>query len=158
MREALLAMRDENYVFNHMITGEDFDMGSNIVEHSVKTSFALMNDSVSKPSPGMKLKEMKTYKQPIPEPVNMTMDFLIPYTNFVNRICSEDKISLSVISRDNIYPVINKEKGAEVAVKFVKGLCQFRFGKIMNEKTKCFKRYHPYDIDCPDKENLESKW
>ena len=25
MREALLAMRDENYVFNHMITGEDFD-------------------------------------------------------------------------------------------------------------------------------------
>ena len=25
MREALLAMRDENYVFNHMITGEDSD-------------------------------------------------------------------------------------------------------------------------------------
>ena len=53
----------------------------------------------------MKLKEMKTYKQPIPEPVNRTMDFLIPYTKFVNRICSEDKISLSVISRD-VYPVI----------------------------------------------------
>ena len=41
MREALLAMRDENYAFNHMITGGDFDMGSNIVEHSVKTSFPL---------------------------------------------------------------------------------------------------------------------
>ena len=88
---------------------------------------------------------MKTYKQPIPEPVKTTMDFLIPYTKFVNRICSEDKISLSVISRD-VYPVINKEKGAEVAVTFAKGLCQLEFGKIMNEKTKCFKRYHPYDI------------
>ena len=103
------------------------------------------------------LKGSKYFKCRYYEKLNEKRDFLIPYTKFVNRMCSEDKISLSVINRDNIL-YVNKEKGAEIAVKFVKGPCQLGFGKIMNQKTKCFKRYHPYDIDCPDKENLESKW
>ena len=63
-----------------------------------------------------------------------------------------------MITRDNIYPVINKEKGADVAHRFVHGLCKLGFGKITKDKPKSFKRYNPYDSDTPDKENLVGKY
>ena len=47
-----------------------------------------------------------------------------------------------------MYPVINKEKGSDVAMRFVNGLCSEGFGEITyNDETKqrCFKRFHPED-------------
>ena len=59
-----------------------------------------------------------------------------------------------------MYPVINKEKGSEVAIRFVKGLCSVGLGEVVSneENKKCFKRFHPNDDECPDKEDLKIKW
>ena len=73
-----------------------------------------------------------------------------------NKVLQEEEVQLSRVSRDNIYPVINKEKGALVAMKSVQGICKLGFGKI-DGINKQFKRYLPTDADCPDKENLPSK-
>ena len=40
---------------------------------------------------------------------------------------------------------------------YIKGLCNLGLGKL-DMNTKRFKRFLPTDDDCPDKENLESKW
>ena len=88
----------------------------------------------------------------------MNVDFLILHSHIVKRLCKKERIPLSTITRDNIYPVINKEKSSEVANRFLNGLCNLGFGEITDEKPKCFKRYHPDDMMCPDKENLKSTW
>ena len=151
LRNAESIYQGKNQEFNHIICKDDFLMAKYIVSHSNDISFALMDKKHANHSSSHIL------KPGIPDPENMTIDFLVPHQKFVKRLLRESEVPLSIISRDNLYPVINKEKGALVANRFVRGLCTVGLGKI-DEKTKRFKRFLVSDDDCPDKENLESKW
>ena len=91
----------------------------------------------------------------------MNIDFLIKHHLVLKRIFKSEKLPLSTISGNNMYPVINAEKGTDVAKRFVNGLCSVGLGEVIVDqetKQKCFKRFHPDDEDCPDKENLKLKW
>ena len=152
LREAVMK---NNYVhgysFQNLVVKENFIMAKELVNHYIQTCFTLLsNDNRSS-----KTKSVLS-KQSIPEPENKTVEFLIPHKRFVQRLLQGEEVQLSRVSRDNIYPVINKEKGALVAMKFVQGICKLGFGKI-DGINKQFKRYLPTDADCPDKENLPSK-
>ena len=151
LREAEAKMQNEDYNFNNIVTKDDFLMAKYIVNHSNNISFALMDKSNSNRSSNHIL------KPGVPDPENMTVEFLIPHQKFVKKLLKEEEVPLSIISRDNLYPVINKKKGTLVANRFIRGLCNLGLGKI-DEKTKRFKRFLTTDYDCPDKENLESKW
>ena len=128
-------------------------MAIKIVHHSNSTSFFLIEKFGE-----FKSGKMKTIKQGIAQPDNMNMDFLMQHNHIVKRIIKSEKMPLSDITRDNVYPVINKEKGAKVASRFINGLCCLGFGEITGDKKRNFKRYNPEDKDCPDKENLKHKW
>ena len=142
-------------------------MARNLVQYSVQTSMLSIGGStVSDVAPGV---SVNLKKSNIPEPKNMSVEFLVPHSRFVQRIVSEEITPHARISRDNIYPTINGEKNAGAAHRFVNGLCEIGLGEIkeiMNKKgvkQLCFKRFHPYqrcggEEDNPEKENLLSLW
>jgi len=55
----------------------------------------------------------------------------------VRNILKEDKIPMSAITRDKIYPVLNNQSGSIIAnPKFVKGLESLGFGKYSPDRSK----------------------
>jgi len=76
----------------------------------------------------------------------MNIDFMFKHNNIVKRLVKNERTPLADITRENVYPVIDKEKGAEVASRFINGLCSLGFGEIIGDKRKSFKRYNPEDI------------
>jgi len=89
-------------------------MARDIINHSNENSFALLNKDklISKAKSGK--------KEGIPDPENMSLEFLIPYKQFVEKLIKPKEVALSTVTRDNMYPVINKEKGASVGMEYAK--------------------------------------
>ena len=75
-------------------------------------------------------------KSGIPEPENMSLEFLARYRSHVTNILKDDIISLSKIAGNNLYPTINHVKGAEPARKFTNGLCHMGFGELTEMKNE----------------------
>ena len=120
------------------ITKTDFEMAMNIVNHSNETSFILADGKNEKD------KRRLTLKQKIPQPENMNIDFLVKHNQIVKRICKNERVPLSTITGNTMYPVINKEKGSDVAMRFVNGLCSEGFGEITyNEEAKMLQTFSP---------------
>ena len=139
--------------FSYKVTGSDFAHAMKIVEYSIQNSIAMLsNNSESSVS-------TKNAKSSLPSPQNLTVDFLIPHSAAVKRVLNNDTTLMADISRFKMYPIINDVKNASVGESFVKGLENLGFGKIiLSNGRKMFKRYHPCDANCPDKENLVEKW
>jgi hypothetical protein len=85
---------------------------------------------------------------------NFTLEHTMMYQRRVKKIMSTPKIQLSAVAKDKIYPIINNVAGAQVGLDFLRGLENDGLGKI---QEKSFKRYHPDDADCIDKENLRKR-
>jgi hypothetical protein len=167
LREANSKCLDEIYEYKDVVSGEDMFMARNLVQYSVQTSMLCIGGStVSDVAPCV---SFNLKKSNIPDPKNMSVEFLVHHSRFVQRIVSEEITPLARISRDNIYPTINGEKNAGAARRFVNGLCEIGLGEmkeVMNKKgvkQLCFKRFHPYqrcggEENNPEKENLLSLW
>ena len=82
-------------------------MAINIVEYSVRSSILAIGEKESK-IPASSRTSLK--KSNIPEPKNMSVDFLVPHANFVQRLVVDESIPLGKINKDNIFPTINGEK------------------------------------------------
>ena len=135
------------------VTKSDFEMASRIVECSVDTAFSLLKSSkkvASKPG-SSKIKEQ------LPEPENFSIDFAQKHQRLVQRILSQPSIPLSVVSRDKIYPVINSVSGSKVGNKFLLGLQHIGLGHI-SPVSKSFKRHHPKDDECHNRDEIRKKY
>ena len=138
---------------SNTVTKQDVVMAKKIADSSVSTAFALLeNENQSSAT-----KKGPLRQPPLPEADQLTMEYLLPYHNKVRKIVKEDKIPMSAITRDKIYPVVNNQSGSLIASKFVKGLESLGFGKY-SPNSKSFKRFSPGDDDCPDREKLIQKY
>ena len=102
-------------------------------------------------------------KQGVPSPDTMTIDFLITHLGHVKKFLSKEQTPLSAITENNIHPVINKQKGKAHGKRFVEVVCKLGLGHIESEGTgknakRVFKRHHPEDDECPDRENVHEKY
>ena len=154
MNSALFEMKNIDYIDENKISKAAFEMATKIVSSSVSTAFALLPKEAHQKT---SKKSSFTSRPPVPEPENITIEYLIPYHRQVKRILTNESIPLSLITRDKIYPVVNNESGTNVASKFVSGLENLGFGKF-SPNSKSFKRYSPEDENCPDRENLRKKY
>ena len=132
----------------------DIDMALNIVTYSVSNAFALL-PTKSRSTCNKKAKEVR--KTPLPEPENITLEHLVQYQKVTKQILQQENIPMSTISKNKIYPIVNNVSGSHVANKFVKGLEKLGLGYV-SPSSKSFKRYHPNDENCPDREGLQKKY
>ena len=131
-------------------------MSLEVVRSSVKISCTLMR----KPEEKIQSKKGTTsnsttakYKQPIPQPENMTMDYLLSNYTHARSLClKSEKVQMGVITKNKMYPHGDDlEKGRQPAFRFVRGLEFMGLGKY-SPSTDSFKRFHPNDENCPDKD------
>lgn len=137
-----------------LVCKSDIEMALNIITYSINNAFALLPNKISDRS---SKKQCEVKKTPLPDPENLTMEYLQQYQKVTKRLLQHEKIPLSSVSRDKIYPVVNNISGSQIASKFVGGLQQLGFGYV-SPSSKSFKRYHPEDENCPDKEGLRKKY
>ena len=137
---------------SEVVTEADINMANEIVTYSVEMAFSLLKGpSVEKPK---KNNNSVRFKPPLPEPENLTMDYLMTYQKCAKRFLSNESIPLSVVSRDKIYPIVNNVSGSQIANKFIGGMEKLGFGRV-SPASKCFKRHNPDDDTCPNKDELK---
>ena len=139
-----------------LVHKNDAEMALKIVDYSVNNAFALLPkiQEVSRKSSTIKM------KSPLPEPENLTMEYLRQYERVTKRLLSEKSIPLATVSKNKIYPIVNNVMGSHIANKFVNGIVKLGFGQV-SPSSKSFKRYHPNYESCPnscDKEELRKKY
>ena len=137
-------------------------MSLEVVRSSVKISCILMRKPEKKIQSKKGSAAVSTtvkYKQPIPQPENMTMDYLLSNYTHARSLClKSDKVQMGVITKNKMYPHgEDLEKGRQPAFRFVRGLECLGLGKY-SPSTDSFKRFNPNDDNCPDKEELKKKW
>ena len=142
----------DNEIINEpVISLDDFQQAMAIIKYSVETSMAIIKKSdrqLKKPASAPK-------KMPIPEPEEITMEYLINNQTHVKNILKDDETRLNEITRMKNYP--NQSGGRVPALKFVKGLAANGLGKY-SPNSDAFKRYNPNAEICPDRENVKRKW
>ena len=151
----LMETKDEELI-QFIVSKEDFQMAINIVQYSVKTSFALVNEN-NMQRKGTAAAASRSSKLPVPEPENFTMDYAVENSKIVRKYLSASSIPMSMVSRDKMYPIVNNHQGQAVGKKFVEGLKNIGLGYI-SPSSKSFKRFHPDDENCPDRDNLRRKY
>ena len=155
LRNATRAINSKEFPqYDNMINSKDIERAIQIVRYSVETSSVIAK--VSKNAEVTKIMSAKN-KEPVPEPENFTMEYLLAYIKVTRRILKKEEISVSAITRDKIYPHSSDESGAHIARKFLFGLVVLGLGELF-DNGKIFKRYHPDDEFCADKDNLKKKW
>ena len=142
---------------DNKIEKSDAEMALQIVNYSVANAFCLVPSKFATTEPAKPSSAKPVKKPPLPEPENLTIEYLQQYQKVTKRILQHEKIHLSKISKDKVYPIINDISGAHIANKFVNGLQRLGFGAV-TPTAKHFKRYHPDDAGCPDRESLRKKY
>ena len=147
-----------------MVSKDDIEKALHITRYVVQTMFIICDTGCERSTNRDILVDNRNkrlnLKQPVPQPENMSIEFLAKYRSKVLRILRDDEIEMSTVTKNGIYPEINGEKGKDVADRFVKGLVSLNLGKIYfnSNGKKIFKRFHPDSEDCPDSERVAKKW
>ena len=145
------------------ISKGDMEMSLEVVRSSVKISCILMRKpekKIQSKKGSAAISTTAKCKQPIPQPENMTMDYLLSNYTHVRSLClKSEKVQMGVITKNKMYPHGEElEKGRTPAYRFVRGLQAMGLGKY-SPSSDSFKRFHPNDENCPDKkEELKKKW
>ena len=87
--------------------------------------------------------------------------FLMVHRSHVAKLLGTESVLVTQITGNNMYPIINKERGSDYALKFVKGLCFIGLGrieKVPRLRHGVFKRYHPNDEECPQRDTVKQIW
>ena len=149
--EEVLSVDKTQIVINDpVISREDFLQAMTVIKYSVDTSMVIikkMEKQIKRHVSGIKL--------PVPEPADITLEYLINNQTHVRNILKEDETKIKDITRMKTYP--NQSGGRVPALKFVKGLAANGLGKY-SPNSDAFKRFHPNDVACPDRENVKRKW
>ena len=162
LREGQKKCEKSDYEFENVITEDDMKMAESIVDHCVRSSMiAIGGNNSNKSETPLVIK-----KSCIPEPKNMTVDFISLHQRHVVNILKNEQISLGKIAANNHYPTINNVRGSIPAQKFTNGLCHLGLGELVevsNERSKkviMFKRYHPYDtnVNAEKREKVRKIW
>ena len=130
-----------------IITKDDFQMAVNIAKFSVKNSLVIMQKNQKDEN------NAKQEKIPIPEPSQISMEYLISHQTHVKNILRTPEIQIKDITRMKNYP--NGSGGRVPALKFVKGLEMNGLGTYCKDSDS-FKRFHPDDDESSD--DVKTKW
>ena len=107
----------------------------------------------SKVSDGSTKIDNKKMKMPIPEPDHMTMEFAQCNSKFIRRLCENESIPLSEVTKNKIYPIIGGQSGNTIAHKFLCGIQNLGFGYI-SPKRKSFKRAKPEEAEDEERKEI----
>ena len=103
MRNACKTINSEEIPqYNDSINSEDLNRALQIVRYSVETCFSIVK--VNKKIGITKNLIIGKNKEPVPEPENFTMDYIMCNAKITKRILKKPEISVSLITRDKIYP------------------------------------------------------
>jgi hypothetical protein len=130
-----------------IIKKDDFLMAKEITKFCVSNSMIIIRKNEQS--------KFKKDKGDVPEPSEITIEYLMSYQSQVRNILRNNEIKINDITRMKCYPT---GKGGRLpAIKFVKGLEINGLGKYSKEADS-FKRFHPDDEECPDRDEVKSKW
>ena len=147
-----------NYFADLKISKEDMQMALTVVKHSVKISCTIMKKPEKKVAEKKKNAQANTTSLPIPDPENMTLDYLISNYAYTRSLCLQECVPVGKITRNKIYPHGEQmESGRVPAIRFLRGLEKLGLGKY-SPSTDSFKRYNPNNEECPDRDELKKKW
>ena len=118
-------------------------------------------------------KKINKDQKPIPEPKDMTLEYLCEWKTVTKNILSKDNVSLQQITRNAIYPIVGGKRGPQQALMFTKGLEELGFGNLKGNFKKevfCRKRaqseeehnelrlkFARFDVDIPQYNPNHSK-
>jgi hypothetical protein len=136
-------------LINPIITKDDFQMAVNITKFSVKNSLIIMQKNQKDEN------NAKQEKKPVPEPSQISMEYLMSHQTHVKNILRTAEIKIKDITRMKNYP--NGTGGRVPALKFVKGLELNGLGTFSKDSDS-FKRFHPDDDECPSPDDVKAKW
>lgn len=130
-----------------IIKKEDFLMAKEITKFCARNSMTIIRKNEQS--------QFNKKDKDVPEPTEITIEYLMSYQSQVRNILRNNEIKINDITRMKSYPT---GKGGRLpALKFVKGLEINGLGKYLKE-TDSFKRFHPDDEECPDREEVKTKW
>ena len=164
-----IAINNVNLISPEMdfkVTKEDYLMALTITKYSVESSFALLSNipgGSNQPSASTKGGTVSNcsggiqHALPVPEYENFTMQFAIANQRVVRKFLATDSVPLASVSRDKMYPIVQKKTGKDIAQKFVTGLTKLGLG-VISPASKAFKMYHPGEENCPDRDHLRKKY
>ena len=148
LREAV--EKENGSDFKLVIQREDIKRAIVMVKYSNAISFFLLDE---------KAKVTKGVKRSLPEPEDLTVEFLIPFNKKVKLLVTSEFTYCSSINRNNLYPIINNERSNDIGNKFIKGLVNLGFGKMETREGKPgFKPFNPNQQDCKEQKKLKSYW
>ena len=130
-----------------VITYNDMLSAISLVKYSVNCVISLI-DSAS--SNNLK-KNLKRSLSVMPEPIAIDREFLLKHRSKIqkihqNREEGSNKVSVSNITKNHLYPQINKKNGKENANKFIAGMVANGVGKMV-EDNKFFEFVDQENID-----------
>lgn len=114
------------------VTDRDFEMAVCLTQYSVSTSFALFSGDdgfniFNKMKP--KKKKIQQPKPPIPEPENVTMEYLQKQITFTQKFLNVPFVSMSEATRNKWYPSTEeKGDGRAKSFKFASGIQHLGLG------------------------------
>lgn len=157
LREGCMKVLNAEYTMEYIVTEADISMAKKLVEYSVESSCVCVGNEVKVATTNLK-------KMGIPQPENMTTEFLSRHVRHVENILKHDELPMSKISANNMYPTIDKMKGVDAAKRFVHDLVRLGMGEIRERKNEgkgqgkslVFKRFHPYDESIPNEKRKKA--
>ena len=137
---------EELVVKEKIILGDDMKMALRFIKYSVDCTVIL--SSVDKPK--------KIAQRKLPNPNIVDDEYIIMHKTKVkkmhsHKLCINNCIPLSVITKDHLYPQLGGVTGKDLAINFLKGMTNVGLGSFVED---CPKPYFQF-IDINDIENLE---
>ena len=135
-----------------VITEDDFIHAKAITKYSVETSLAIIK---KRENQVIKKSNSVTEKKIIPEPENITMEFLAVNHIHVRNILKADETKIKDVTKMKMYP--GQSGGRLPVLKFIKGLEVNGLGRY-SPNSDAFKRFNPNEESCPDRDGIKRKW
>ena len=146
---------EDDFIPDNIINKTDINRALVIVRYGVESSIVMARSVGGKDNSNKVGK--RDYREfiPIPEVENMSMDYLLENIRHTRNILSKEKVEMSKVTRDKMYPHTSSSKtqGAIYGYKFVQGIIAVGLGELQGTgKQRVFHRF------TPDNDDLRKKW
>ena len=168
IRNALNNREEEISFYDNEVNLDDMERALKIVKYCQKNSLAVCEGKVNS-VPEVVVEEKirrpttssRHSKVPMSDPEKFSLDYVMDSNPIkVKKLLSVPQVKLRNVSGNKMYPSVpdtDTRDGAMIARNWLQGLVVLGLGEI-DKASKVFKRYHPDDPKCHDKDGLRKIW
>ena len=169
IRNALCNTDEEVTFYDNEVNLDDMERALKIVKYCQKNSLAVCDGKVhSVPQVEIEQKisrpnqsRSRLLKVPMPAPENFTFDYVMDSNpTKVKNLLSVPQVKIRNVTGNKMYPSVpdtDTRDGAQIARNWLQGLVVLGLGEV-DKASKVFKRFHPDDPNCHDREGLRKIW